>query len=515
MRTSIAERALGVVVTALLLLGPAACRDDKPAGPAPIAGTGGSTGGRGGTAGGAGRGGTGGTSGRGGTGGTGGTAGTTTGGTGGGVDAADAPASEGGGADVGDAAPSEGGTDAVVDAPVGDGGTAVMRSFYTHPTYPAGVIRPNRPQPMLDGAVTGVYTGWKKFVINGCGGSYVKAGADIGANLATVSELQGMGMIISVILAGHDENARTIFDGMFRVARAYKSNNNMALTSKEVRLSGTNCMNAAMPESQTDGDLDIATALLMAEKQWGNGGAVNYGMEARAMIAAIKMNDLNAMSKLPLLGDWVSVNDAKFYWGTRSADFIPGHLRAFGGATNDTFWMQSVDAIYGLVAKIQMVNSPNTGLLPDFVVNTNTNAVPAPANWSFANSPHDGQYHYHAARSPLRLVTDYIGSGGSEARSKAALAKMNTWIRMKTAENPAMIVDGYNITSGSSTGIGTGPTVVFEGPFGAAAVVDAANQAWVDAIWNRISAGAVGNDSLAESIRLMSLLVMSGHWWSP
>ena len=146
---------------------------------------------------------------------------------------------------------------------------------------------------------------------------------------------------------------------------------------------------------------------------------------------------------------------------------------------------------------------------------TNTNAVPAPANWSFATSPHDGQYYYHAARSPLRLVTDYIGSGGSEARAKAALAKMNTWIRMKTAENPAMIVDGYNIASGSSTGIGNGPTVVFEGPFGAAAVVDAANQAWVDAIWNRISAGAVGIDSLAESIRLMSLLVMSGHWWSP
>jgi endo-1,4-beta-D-glucanase Y len=509
MRTSIAERALGLVVTALLLVGPAACRDETPPGPAPIAGAGGSTGGRGGSAG---RGGAGGTSGRGGATATGGSAGTT-GGTGGGADAADAPASDGGSADAGDVAPSEGGTDVVIDAPAGDGGSAVMRSFYTHPTYPAGVIRPNKPQPMLDGAVTGIYTGWKKFVINGCGGSYVKAGADIGANLATVSELQGMGMVITVILAGHDENARTIFDGMFRVARAYKSNNNMALSSKEVRLSGSNCMNAAMPESQTDGDLDMATALLMAEKQWGNGGTVNYGMEARNMIAAIKMNDLNATSKLPLLGDWVSVNDAKFYWGARSADFIPGHLRAFGGATNDTFWMQSVDAIYGLVAKIQMVNSPTTGLLPDFMMNLNTNGVPASANWSGAGNPNDGQYFYHAARSPLRLVADYISSGGSEARSKTALAKMNTWIRMKTMDNPAMIIDGYNITTGAT--IGNGPTVVFEGPFGAAAVVDAANQAWLDAIWNRISAGAVGNDSLAESIRLMSLLIMSGHWWGP
>jgi hypothetical protein len=199
--------------------------------------------------------------------------------------------------------------------------------------------------------------------------------------------------------------------------------------------------------------------------------------------------------------------------GTRSADFIPGHLRAFGGATNDSFWMQSVDAIYGLIAKIQMVNSPTTGLLPDFVMNLNTNGVPASANWSGAGNPNDGQYFYHAARAPLRLVADYISSGGSEARAKTALAKMNTWIRMKTMDNPAMIIDGYNIGTGAN--IGNGPTVVFEGPFGAAAVVDAANQAWVDAIWNRISAGAVGNDSLAESIRLMSLLVMSGHWWAP
>jgi hypothetical protein len=272
-------------------------------------------------------------------------------------------------------------------------------------------------------------------------------------------------------------------------------------------------MNADMPDTQNDGDLDISTALLMAEKNRGNRATDNYGMEARTMIAAIKMNDLNAMSKLPLLGDWVSVNDAKFYWGARTSDFITGHLRAFGTATNDTFWMQSVDAIYGLIAKIQMVNSPTTGLLPDFVMNLNTNGVPASANWSGAGNPNDGQYFYHAARAPLRLVADYISSGGSEARAKTALAKMNTWIRMKTMDNPAMIIDGYNIGTGAN--IGNGPTVVFEGPFGAAAVVDAANQAWVDAIWNRISAGAVGNDSLAESIRLMSLLVMSGHWWAP
>ena len=38
----------------------------------------------------------------------------------------------------------------------------------------------------------------------------------------------------------------------------------------------------ANAESQTDGDLDIALSLLMADKQWGSGGAVNYLQWRRA-----------------------------------------------------------------------------------------------------------------------------------------------------------------------------------------------------------------------------------------
>src|SRR5215212_9396060 len=101
MRSSMAERALGLVVTALLLVGPVACRDDKPAA---------STGGTAGTAGSAA---------------TGGSAGSA------GPDGGDMAAPADGG---GDLAAVEGGVqDVAMDLPAGDGGTAVMRSFYTHP----------------------------------------------------------------------------------------------------------------------------------------------------------------------------------------------------------------------------------------------------------------------------------------------------------------------------------------------------------------------------------------------
>ena len=63
------------------------------------------------------------------------------------------------------------------------------------------------------------------------------------------------------------------------------------------------CFRIDGPESgsATDGDLDIAFALLLADKQWGSGGA--YLAEAKKVIAAIKEKEMNAMTKLPLLAD--------------------------------------------------------------------------------------------------------------------------------------------------------------------------------------------------------------------
>ena len=510
MRSTIAERALMVTLSALVLL-PVACRDESPS-PTPMVGSGGSSG-KGGT----GRGGTGGRA-------SGGTAGTSQGGAGGGAggssssDAGDASLAEGGSdatttdAIATDAAPQ---ADVLVTDATGDGAVTAMRSFFAHPTYPTGVIRPSRPQAMLDVSVSGFHRAWKtRFLANGCGGSYVKANADFGAGLATVSELHGYGMMIAAIMAGADDNAKSTFDAMFRFARMWKSTGNAALMAHEVQITGTACRVMPGMTSQTDGDLDIAFSLLLADKQWGSGGTINYLQEARNMIAAIKTSDMNANTKLPVLGDWVTATEAK-YNGGRSSDYIVDHLRAFSSAVPapDPFWTQAVDAVYATFAKIQTTNSPTTGLLPDFLINLATTPAPAPANWSFANSPNDGQFHYHAARVPLRLAIDLIASNGAETRAKAALTKINDWIKAKAGNNPAAIVDGYRIDTGAN--IGNGASWVFEGPLGAAAIVDAANQAWLDAIWTRISAGDPGSDVNAETLRLLSMIVMSGHWWAP
>ena len=424
------------------------------------------------------------------------------------VDAAvaDAPGDLGpiGDGSVGDGGPGDGAGDGgVVDGLLGDGAVGdaqpgvAARPFYSHPfRYPQGVIMPTAPQAMLDAAVASYYDKWKtKHLGTGCGGSYLKAGSSFGGSVLTVSQLHGFGMLATVILAGHDPAAQATFDGMVRVRAMFKSGKNPGLMAREVL---TNCRPMANPESQTDGDLDMAMALLMADKQWGSAGAVNYLQEAATIIAALKQSAVNLTNRLPLIGDWVVATDPKFWWGLRTADFMPNHFRHFGVVTNDPIWNQSVESGYGVIAEIQRDNSPMTGLLPDFIQNTNNNPTPAPANWSAGGQANDGSYAYEACRVPLRLALDFIGSGGTEARAKAALAKINTWLKMDTGNNPALIVDGYRL---AGTRFGNGGSFAFEGPLGVASMIDVANQAWLDTIWQRAASGDPNDDAYADITR--------------
>jgi endo-1,4-beta-D-glucanase Y len=477
----------------------------------------------------------------------GGTGGSPTGGTGGGnVDAGnqDRPAGE---------RPN---TDGASDGRVGDGGSgdgpsaSAARPFYSHPmTYPADTIRPNNcvppandggapdagatgcPQSTLDQAVASFYDKWKTAYVKGftsgnCNGmSYIAAlpGGDFG-NAQTVSHLQGMGMLITVIMAGHDLRAQATFDGLFRYARRYKSSRNAALMASTISGNCPTPSNSA--ESQTNGDLDIALALLMADRQWGSGGAINYLQEGRAIVSAMKTAEFITVGsdRLPVLGDWVATGqvdggataDPKFTKGLRSSDLMPGHFRSFSAITGDMDWMQSIDGSYTLLERIQANHSMATGLIPDFIVNIDTMTPdPAPAEWSAPNQDNDGEYFYNAARVPLRLASDYItSSGGAATRAKALLTKIEDWITSKTGGNSAQVVDGYELNGDN---LGNGSSFLFESTFGAGAIVDAKYQAWLNTIWGRISVGGVANptDSATDSIRLLSLIVISGNWWAP
>jgi endo-1,4-beta-D-glucanase Y len=188
-----------------------------------------------------------------------------------------------------------------------------------------------------------------------CGpGRYVVVAKAGGGNL-TVSEAHGYGMVLMALMAGHDPQAQTIFDGMFAYFRDHPSGITPSLMSW---YQSGSCANASGNDTASDGDLDIAFALLLADKQWGSCGAVNYLDEARNVIAGIKSGELDPTKQFVTLGDWMSPGDAPYDDATRSSDFMPDHYRSFLAATSDGTWTDVLEQTYDIVAALQANRPP-------------------------------------------------------------------------------------------------------------------------------------------------------------
>jgi hypothetical protein len=460
-------------------------------------GTGGasSTGGKGGMAGKGGSPGTGGSSETGGAGGTGG------GGGGGGG---------GEGGSTGGAGGSTGGQSGGTGGAGGSGPPPTGHLFGAHSgTYPAGSIRPTGSQESLDAAVKAAYDQWKaSYVTSACGGTVVKSTGE--PNQVTSSPALGLGMIITAMMAGHDPDAQKLYDGMLAVARKYPSylTGHGGLLCYAVVGSGASCAQAKECDSTVDGDLDFGFALTLGHAQWGSAGPVKYGEEAGKTIPMIKTYDFSA-AKLPLLGDWASLPDEPMVWKTTSKPpyFMLGHLRAFAKQTNDMFWMQAIEAIQGSISTTVTKYSGSTGLLP--VILTNGTTPPA-AGAKVISDTDAGSYAGDSGAIPLRLAADVIAS--NDMRSRMELGKITAWIKTATGGDPSKIVDGYRL---DGMPFGTKGTMAFVAPFGAAAIFDPANQAWVDGIWKMAIASSTATDQATDAIKLLSLLVMSGNWWNP
>jgi endo-1,4-beta-D-glucanase Y len=379
--------------------------------------------------------------------------------------------------------------------------------FGSHPTsYTAGAIQPSVGQAALDQATRDFYDAWKAaYLEQTCGiGRWVVAARTEPGNL-TVSEAHGYGMMIAALMAGHDPDAQAIFDGMYAYFREHPTLTHDDLMAFYQRSS---CADAQGTDSASDGDLDIAFALLLAHEQWGSCGAVDYLAAAQAVLADVVDGDLDASGRYVLLGDWVSPSEPAYYDATRSSDFITDHFRTFAAVTGDATWTAVRDRTYQIVAALQ-AQHPATGLLPDFVVDPL--GTPGPAPPGFLEEPTDGQYSFNACRDPWRLATDWLVSG--DARAKTAVTPINAWIRAATGNDPAQIGSGYALDGTPIPGTDE-PHLAFVAPFAVGAMVDATNQAWLDALWAQIVAAPI-DDYYGDTLKLLAMLVVSNNWWAP
>jgi endoglucanase len=311
--------------------------------------------------------------------------------------------------------------------------------------YVAG-IRPSQSNETMDALLTNQYDAWKA-------ANVVKADSVVAGGYAvqftnraymTVSEGMGYGMLLAVLFHGHDPQAQQLFDGLLGVVRARPA---YGIVEQGHFASGKYLMDWRLNADGSsggggwnamDGDLDIAMALLMADRQWGSTGKWNYLEEGKATINAMKdfnMRPDGTTKGLPGAGT------------SRTSDYMIGHFRAFQKATGDALWNTAIDRAYQLSDRMQTVYSAGVGLMPDFIVGTDTTSpYPSPGGMGDGNMDED-KYWWNACRNPWRYSSDYLLSGDTRwktitvPRPPVATAALTTarsvpapaWIRASRA----------------------------------------------------------------------------------
>lgn len=366
-----------------------------------------------------------------------------------------------------------------------------------------GCIKPsNVTQESMNTVITSYFQKWKASYLKKSDGGEVGNGYYINmkgtggsGTEVTTSEAHGYGMIVFALMAGYDDSAKIYYDGMVNLFDLHRSTINRNLMSWVIDpVNGDN-------GGATDGDMDIAYSLLLADNQWGSDGQINYKAKADSIInLGIKGSDVRSSgSKRTTLGDW----DEDLY-NTRSSDWMPGHMRAYYGLTKDKLWLEASDTIYSLISQLSSKYSPSTGLMPDFIIGKN----PEPAKPDFLESETDGDYSWNACRFPWRITMDYAHYGTPAA--KQSLHKILTWLKSTTSNVPENIAAGYHL---DGSVIDDYQEVAFIAPFIAACVCDATHQEYLNDGWNIIK-NAQG-DYYGDSIGLLCLLLISGNWWKP
>ncbi len=422
--------------------------------------------------------------------------------------------------------------------PAGTSINIPARPFPQHTPYLGGAILPSHlSQDAMDDTVRSFYLKWKEhYILPGCiqGEKYVWFEGTKGNNIC-VSEGQGYGMMIVALMAGFDSSAQETYDCLFRFYKSHPSTTSPSLMA----WMQTRYCRSIDGGTATDGDMDIAYSLLLADAQWGHHSNIPYREKALEMIAAIHREEINPVTYTVMESNGEKPKSRDFY-DMRSSDFMPDHIRAFRQATSDSVWDSVLNNNYKVFLYLQDTYSPEAGLVPDFIkhirlrpgqgyagavapmphgdgndtdeaADENMSAIPAQPN--YLESKYDGVYNFNACRVPWRMAADYLVSG--DPRAAAFLAKVNPWIRATTKGNPDNISAGYNL-SGEDLPHRYYEALCFICPFAVAAMANKDNQDWLNKLWDYVNGFKMKDfDYYDNTIKMIDLIILSGNYWAP
>lgn len=332
-----------------------------------------------------------------------------------------------------------------------------------------------------EGTLASEYATWKSKFLTSCGGGLYSVETKGGAAGAVVSEGIGYGMLITATLGEQAE-----FDGL---AKFYADS-----AKSDAGLMRWTCASACDPSSctgasATDGDLDVAMALLQAEARWAGGGYASQALEVIRNLRGDLVTDDCGSFTVHRPGEWGGCSDD----GSKLVNpsyFAPGYYRVF--ATFDVegaaVWNAMLEDAYALLDASKDGHPDDLTPWPD-ALSWNGSA--------FVNDKGFSYNGYDACRVPWRIATDYAWSG--DARAKGLLE----WTSAR--------VDAWNWTAGGQNGMATDANSAFYGSVALAG--GAISQLVADAYYaSWMAAEKDDNPYYQGTLRLVYLLVAAGKF---
>jgi len=354
----------------------------------------------------------------------------------------------------------------------------LLNHGYNHGTLPSNIEETH---------ITSAYTSWKNTFTESCGDDRIRVNFDTPSQ--TVSEGIGYGMLIAAY-AGDQE----LLDGLWNYYNSFLNDNGVM----HWYIQG--CSSVIGENAASDAELDVAMALIIADKRWGSSGTINYSTDASDLIATIKTHEIEAGTNVLKPGD---------VWGgsstTNISYFAPGYYRAYKAHTNDASWDDVASKSYEIITANQTATGAVYNLVSDWCkADGNFSTLDVIVN----DKKFEGKkYDYDAARTPWRIAMDYLWYGNSDA-----LAYSNKCIDFINAKNGLdNIYAGYNLDG-----------TPYEAPYkdieftGAYAVAIMASNDQ-DLIDNAYSSVVEMIDPLyfGATLRVLYLLTLSGNFYSP
>jgi endo-1,4-beta-D-glucanase Y len=265
-----------------------------------------------------------------------------------------------------------------------------------------------------------------------------------------------------------------------------------------------NVMTSGGNGGATDGDEDMAFALIMADRQWGTSPLLkdSYLNYAKTLIDAIWKYEVDQTRAYMLkAGDQWGDKDV-----TNPSYFAPAYFRVFGQVTGKADdWNKVIDANYTILAKSLNAASKNqdNGLVPAWC---NSSGTPVEA---YSGAPL--YFQNDSTRTPFRVGQDYCYFG--ESRAFDYLAKISSFY---AGVGVSKITNGYNLDGSPhpEKDYGTLQAASFVGPAGVGAMSDAKYQQFIDDAYAevatlKLSAGTI---YYQKSWTALSLLMLSGNF---